>query len=86
MKSFNLNYIKVRRVVLELTLHDVAISMGFKNASTYMKYENGDYSFKAEQLPLLAELFKCEIIDFFDWKVAEIEILRLIKYLYFMFQ
>ncbi|MGG3798022.1 helix-turn-helix transcriptional regulator [Metabacillus fastidiosus] len=75
MKSFNLNYIKQRRNVLELTLQDMADSMGFKNASTYMKYENGDYAFKAEHLPILSKTLKCKITDFFTQKVAETEIL-----------
>ncbi|MEK4228931.1 helix-turn-helix domain-containing protein [Solibacillus sp. FSL H8-0538] len=59
---------KQRRQILNKTLQDVAVLMGMKNASTYMKYENGTYSFKADQLPLLARILDCEILDFFCLK------------------
>lgn len=57
-----------------MTLQEVADAMGIKNASTYMKYENGTYSFKAEQLPLLARVLKCETENFFVEIVAKIAI------------
>ena len=65
MTKVDLHYIKGRRTELKLSMQSVANKLGFKNASTYLKYENGDYSFKAEQLPLLASVLKCEIKDFF---------------------
>ena len=65
MKQLNLDYIKKKRLEMNLSLQDVANKLGFKNASTYLKYENGDYSFKADMLPKLAELYKCKIEDFF---------------------
>ena len=43
----------------------MSTALGFKNASTYLKYENGDYTFKANMLPILAEKFNCKIDDFF---------------------
>lgn len=72
MQTFNLEYIKNRRLELGLSLQETAEAMGMKNASTYMKYENGAYSFKAEQLPLLAAVLKCEIENFFGIKIAKI--------------
>lgn len=66
MKVLNLGYIKERRQTLNKTLQEVAIEVGMKNASTYMKYENGTYSFKAEQLPQLAKSLECNIEDFFS--------------------
>ncbi|MFP7202732.1 helix-turn-helix transcriptional regulator [Lysinibacillus halotolerans] len=66
MKVLNLGYIKERRQILNKTLQEVAIEVGMKNASTYMKYENGTYSFKAEQLPQLAKSLECNIEDFFS--------------------
>lgn len=72
MKVFNLIYIKHRRQSLEKTLQDVAEPLGMKNASTYLKYENGTYSFKAEQLPALAIALDCDIENFFTEKIAEI--------------
>lgn len=65
MTKVDLNYIKDRRNQLKLSMQNVANQLGFKNASTYLKYENGVYSFKAEQLPLLAQVLNCEIEDFF---------------------
>lgn len=66
LREFNLEYIKNRRQSLGLSLQEAAEAMGMKNASTYMKYENGTYSFKAEQLPVLAEVLKCDIEKFFN--------------------
>ena len=74
MKIFNLSVIKRRRKFLEKTLKEAAESLGMKNASTYLKYESGAYSFKAEQLPLLAKTLSCEVEDFFTEEVAESEI------------
>lgn len=65
MTKVDLDYIKERRTELKLSLRNVANQLGFKNASTYLKYENGVYSFKAEQLPPLADVLNCEIKDFF---------------------
>jgi transcriptional regulator with XRE-family HTH domain len=65
MTQVDLDYIKDRRTQLKLSMRNVANQLGFKNASTYLKYENGVYAFKAEQLPLLASVLKCEIKDFF---------------------
>lgn len=54
-----------------MTLQEAAIAMEMKNASTYMKYENGTYSFKAEQLPLLAKVLKCSTENFFRKIIAK---------------
>lgn len=71
MQSLDLHYIKNRRNDLGITLQEAADRLGMKNASTYMKYENGTYSFKAEQLPSLAKALNCKIIDFFKQNVAK---------------
>lgn len=63
--SFNLMFIKKRRLELDLTLQEMANKLGFKNASTYLKYESGEYSFKAEQLPMLANALDCNLVKFF---------------------
>lgn len=65
MKSFNRDYIKSRRLFLRITHKEMSVKLGFKNASNYLKYENGTYSFKAEILPVLAKILKCQIQDFF---------------------
>lgn len=71
MIIFNLDFIKQRRQELGMTLQEAADSMNMKNASTYMKYENGTYSFKAEQLPLLAKSLKCNTENFFVKIIAK---------------
>ncbi|WP_141536514.1 helix-turn-helix transcriptional regulator [Bacillus cereus] len=48
-----------------MTLLELALVLGFKNASTYMKYEKGNYTFKADQLPLLAKALDCTIEELF---------------------
>jgi len=74
MKELNLEYIRTRRNQLGLSQMKMAETLGFKNSSTYLKYERGIYSFKAEQLPLLANILNCDISDFFILNVAKIEI------------
>lgn len=74
MESLDLQFIKNRRNELSKTLQEVADSMDMKNASTYMKYENGTYAFKAEHLPMLSKVLKCKISNFFNQNVAKTEI------------
>lgn len=71
MQTLDLTFIKDRRLELGRSLQDMANAMGMKNGSTYMKYENGTYAFKAEQLPLLSKELKCKITDFFNQEVAK---------------
>lgn len=63
--KMNLDYMKKRRIELGLSQQYMANELGFKNASTYLKYENGDYAFKAEMLPLLAKILKVNMKNFF---------------------
>lgn len=65
MKKLNYKFIKARRLEKRMSLQEVANKLGFKNASTYLKYENGYYSFKAEMLPKLANVLECKIENFF---------------------
>nr|WP_243895828.1 helix-turn-helix transcriptional regulator [Paenibacillus sp. F411] len=67
-----MEFVKQRRLELGLSLQDLAESLGFKNASTYMKYEEGSYSFKANQLPALANKLECRIENFFGLGFAKI--------------
>ncbi|MGG2081699.1 helix-turn-helix domain-containing protein [Lysinibacillus pakistanensis] len=71
MKVFSLEFIKLRRQELNMTLQEAANAMEMKNASTYLKYENGVYAFKADQLPLLASMLKCSEENFFIFKIAK---------------
>ncbi|UJW58773.1 helix-turn-helix transcriptional regulator [Bacillus sp. A116_S68] len=72
MKALNLNFIKERRKELNISLQEMAVILGFKNASTYMKYERGEYSFKADHLPILANKLNCKIELFFTLDVVDI--------------
>jgi transcriptional regulator with XRE-family HTH domain len=70
MRQINLDFIKTKRENLGISLQQMAHHLGFKNASTYLKYEKGVYAFKAEHLPILAEVLKCDLQDFFIINVA----------------
>jgi transcriptional regulator with XRE-family HTH domain len=70
VKKINLDFIKTKRENLGISLQQMAHHLGFKNASTYLKYEKGVYAFKAEHLPILAEVLKCDLRDFFTFDVA----------------
>jgi transcriptional regulator with XRE-family HTH domain len=72
MQNFNLDFIEQRRNELNIPMQKMADELGFKNASTYLKYERGDYAFKAKQLPTLAQLLNCRVADFFKKSVAEL--------------
>jgi transcriptional regulator with XRE-family HTH domain len=61
LDKLNLEFICKRRMELGLTLQEMAEGLGFKNASTYLKYEKGDYSFKANHIPVLARKLRCTL-------------------------
>lgn len=61
----NLAFIRERRLKLGISQQKMAEILGFKNASTYLKYEKGIYAFKAEMLPILAKVLNCDIGNFF---------------------
>lgn len=65
MKEINLALIKKRRKEMRITLQDMAIYLGFKNASNYYKYESGKYRFNAEHLPLIADKLKLKMNEIF---------------------
>lgn len=62
---FDLEYIVKRREELSLSQASMAQKMGFSNASVYLKYEKGEYKFKADMLPRLAKALKCKVKNFF---------------------
>lgn len=70
MSEFNLKFIQCRRKELDKTLQEMAASLGMKNASSYMKYENGEYSFRATHLPILAKVLECKVENFFGENFA----------------
>lgn len=66
--KLDLSFIKKRRISLGLTHQQLAEQLSFKNASTYFKYENGAYALKADHLPKLSTILKCDIDDLFTRK------------------
>jgi len=70
MDRINLPFIAKRRIERGLTLQEMAESLGFKNASTYLKYEKGDYDFKAKHMPVLAKKLKCGLNDLFIFLIC----------------
>lgn len=59
--ALNLRYIKSRRKELGISLLTMAKVLGFKEASSYYRYEEGKYIFKADMLPKIAETLKCKL-------------------------
>ena len=70
-KTLNLQYMRSRRQELNISLQEMAEALGFKNASTYLKYEMGDSAFKAIQLPVIAAKLNCQIENFFELNFAD---------------
>lgn len=70
--KIKLDFIKNKRVALGYSLQDMAETLDFKNASTYLKYEIGVYLFKANHLPALAIKLHCNIENFFESNFAEL--------------
>jgi transcriptional regulator with XRE-family HTH domain len=65
MYNLNLEFLRERRLELNISLQEMADRMGFKHAATYMKYEKGIYSFKANHVPMLAIQLKSPVEDLF---------------------
>lgn len=70
----NLEFIKRRRIQLDLSIDEMADLLGYSNGSNYYKYEVGTYKFKAEILPRLAYVLKTDIENFFCDENAKTEI------------
>jgi len=64
--TLNLSFIKNKRIHLRLTHQQLAEHLSFKNASTYFKYENGTYAFKANHVPKLADILHCDMNDLYS--------------------
>ncbi len=63
--KINLSFIKKKRKEMGYTLQYMSDALGYKKASTYALYENGEYAIKADMLPILANILNCNIEDFF---------------------
>lgn len=65
MNEVNLDVIRARRKEMRFTLQDMADVLGFKDASTYYKYEKGHYKFKANHIPILSTKLKLRMKEIF---------------------
>lgn len=73
MNTVDLAKIKSRRKEMRINQQEMAEVLGFKNASTYCKYENGAYKFDAEHIPVIAKKLKFRVNDiFFDQRISKI--------------
>jgi transcriptional regulator with XRE-family HTH domain len=73
MKQVNLALIKRRRKEMRITLKEMAEMLGFKDASTYYRYEQGKYKFDATHIPVVAKALKLKITEiFFDDSIAKL--------------
>lgn len=62
------NFMRKRRLELEYTQTYMAFCLGYKQSSSYYKYENGDQDLRAVHLPILAQLLECDIDTLFKKK------------------
>ncbi|WP_241559422.1 helix-turn-helix transcriptional regulator [Lacticaseibacillus hulanensis] len=63
--AINTEAIKKLRHEHQLTLAEVASAIGLTRADQYLRLENGQYQFKATELPALAHLYEVPIETFF---------------------
>lgn len=54
----NLNLIKNARVDKGLTQQQMADALGISDKSKYSRRENGEYSFRIEELPILVDILE----------------------------
>lgn len=65
MTELDLGRIKTRRKEMRINQQEMAETLGFKNASTYCKYENGDYNFEANHVPAIANKLRLKLTEMF---------------------
>lgn len=68
----NLSLIKKRREELKMSQNQVAEALGLRY-DKYSRRENGDYKFKAEELPALSEVLELPLEKIFITNISEIE-------------
>jgi transcriptional regulator with XRE-family HTH domain len=62
--------IKRQRIAVGLTVQDVASAIGVTFQSVH-KFENGQIRIQSDRLPVLSNLFRCSIDDFFEGAPSE---------------
>lgn len=72
MLELDLELIRSKRLELEIPLQEMSDALGLKNASSYFKYEKGDYKFNADHLPIVCTKLGLNMNEvFFDRSVAK---------------
>lgn len=71
--SLNLQLIKTTRIKKDLTLEEMAHTLGLSSKSDYFKRETGATKFKSTELPVLSKKLGISISDFFNQNVEKIE-------------
>ncbi|EMF0109707.1 helix-turn-helix domain-containing protein [Enterococcus hirae] len=73
MYSVNLKLIKEKREEKGYSLDKMAKLMGFKDKAKYYRREAGEYNFKPEEIPCVANLLGIPLSKIFIPKVSKIE-------------
>lgn len=69
--ELNLELIKQKREQKKMTLQQMADALGIKDRWSYYKRENGDYQFKASEIPLLVTELGIPYQKIFDVKLRK---------------
>lgn len=73
MKQVNLEKIKEKMELKKVTQQELAIALGYKDASTVHKLLKGEYQFRAVHVPVLMEMLDLTLKDlFFDNDFAKL--------------
>lgn len=65
MFKVNIDFIKKRRQEMKLTQLEMAKKLGLKSAPSYLMYEKGSYEFKAEMMPIIADVLGCDLKELY---------------------
>lgn len=65
MNKVDLAKIKQRRMEMRINQLEMARELGFLNASTYCKYEKGQYQLDANHIPVIAKKLKLKVSEIF---------------------
>lgn len=63
--KLNLEFLKSKRKDKGITIAQMAEALSLKSPSNYYKYESGEYSLRADMLPVIASVLGCKEQDFF---------------------
>ncbi|MHC9537742.1 helix-turn-helix domain-containing protein [Dellaglioa sp. BT-FLS60] len=71
MYQVNLELIKSKREAKGYSFQKMADLMGFKDKAKYYRRETGEYSFKSEELPVLANVLGITLKKIFIFEVSK---------------